>query len=39
VEELLVLDLKQGGERLLPVADVLADPAAYFGTLGGQRDA
>jgi ATP phosphoribosyltransferase regulatory subunit len=37
--ELLVLDLKQGGERKVPVADVLADPVKYFGELGGQRDA
>jgi ATP phosphoribosyltransferase regulatory subunit len=37
--ELLALDLKQGGERKVPVADVLADPVKYFGELGGQRDA
>ena len=37
--ELLVLDLKQGGERTVPVADVLADPVKYFGELGGQRNA
>jgi ATP phosphoribosyltransferase regulatory subunit len=37
--ELLVLDLKQRGERKAPVADVLADPVKYFGELGGQRDA
>ena len=37
--ELLVLDLKQGGERKVPVADVLADPVKSFGELGGQRDA
>ena len=37
--EVLVLDLKQGGERKLPVADALADPVKYFGELGGQRDA
>jgi ATP phosphoribosyltransferase regulatory subunit len=38
-DELLVLDLKQGGERKVPVADVLADPVKSFGELGGQRDA
>ena len=37
--ELLVLDLKQGGERKLPVADALAEPVKYFEELGGQRDA
>jgi ATP phosphoribosyltransferase regulatory subunit len=37
--ELLALDLKQGGERKVPVADALADPVKYFGELGGQRDA
>ena len=37
--ELLVLDLKQGGERKIPAADVLADPVKYFGELGGRRDA
>jgi ATP phosphoribosyltransferase regulatory subunit len=37
--ELLVLDLKQRGERKAQVADVLADPVKYFGELGGQRDA
>ena len=37
--ELLVLDLKQGRERKVPVADALADPVKYFGELGGQRDA
>jgi ATP phosphoribosyltransferase regulatory subunit len=38
-DELLVLDLKQSGERKVPVAGVLADPVKYFGELGGQRDA
>jgi ATP phosphoribosyltransferase regulatory subunit len=37
--ELLALDLKQGGERKVPVADALADPVKYFGELGGPRDA
>jgi ATP phosphoribosyltransferase regulatory subunit len=37
--ELLALDLKQGGERRAPVADVLADPLKHFGELGGRRDA
>jgi ATP phosphoribosyltransferase regulatory subunit len=37
--ELVVLDLKQGGERKVPVADVLADPVKSFGELGGQGDA
>ena len=37
--ELLVLDLKQGGERKVPIADVLADPVKSFSELGGQRDA
>jgi ATP phosphoribosyltransferase regulatory subunit len=37
--ELLVLDLKHGGERKVLVADVLADPVKSFGELGGQRDA
>ena len=37
--ELLMLDLKQGGERKVPVADALADPVKCFGELGGQRDA
>jgi ATP phosphoribosyltransferase regulatory subunit len=37
--ELLVMDLKQGGERTAPVADVLADPFRYFGQLGGRGDA
>ena len=37
--EVLVLDLKQGGERKLPVGEVLVDPVKYFGELGGQRDA
>src|SRR5919109_1382601 len=37
--ELLALDLKQSGERKVPIADVLADPVKYFGELGGQRDA
>jgi ATP phosphoribosyltransferase regulatory subunit len=37
--ELLVLDLKQGGERKVPVADVLSDPVKYLGELGGRRDA
>jgi ATP phosphoribosyltransferase regulatory subunit len=37
--ELLVLDLKQGGERKVPVADVLADAVKYFGELGGQGNA
>src|SRR6185503_18029520 len=31
--ELLVLDLKQGRERKVPVADALADPVKYFGEL------
>jgi ATP phosphoribosyltransferase regulatory subunit len=38
-DELLVVDLRQGGERTVPVADVLADPVKYFGELGGQRNA
>jgi ATP phosphoribosyltransferase regulatory subunit len=37
--ELLVLDLRQGGERKVPVADVLSDPVKYLGELGGRRDA
>jgi hypothetical protein len=37
--ELVVLDLTQGGERKVPVADVLADPVKFFGGLGGQGDA
>ena len=37
--ELLVIDLKDGGERTAAVAEVLADPAKYFAELGGQRDA
>jgi ATP phosphoribosyltransferase regulatory subunit len=35
--ELLVLDLKQGGERKVQVADVLEDPVKYFGELGGRN--
>jgi hypothetical protein len=35
--ELLALDLKQGGERKVPVADVLDDPVKYFGELGGRN--
>jgi ATP phosphoribosyltransferase regulatory subunit len=37
--ELLALDLRQGGERKMRVADVLEDPVKHFGELGGQRDA
>jgi ATP phosphoribosyltransferase regulatory subunit len=37
--ELLVMDLRDGGERTAAVAEVLADPAKYFAELGGQRDA
>jgi ATP phosphoribosyltransferase regulatory subunit len=37
--ELVVLDLKRGGERKVPVADVLADPVKSFGQLGGHGDA
>jgi len=37
--QLLALDLKQGGQRKMSVADVLADPPKYFGELEGGRDA
>jgi ATP phosphoribosyltransferase regulatory subunit len=37
--ELLALDLKQGGERTLAVADVLEDPLKHFGELGGDAHA
>jgi ATP phosphoribosyltransferase regulatory subunit len=37
--ELLAIDLKQGGERTLAVADVLEDPLKHFGELGGDAHA
>jgi ATP phosphoribosyltransferase regulatory subunit len=37
--ELLAVDLKQGGERTLAVADVLEDPLKHFGELGGDAHA
>src|SRR5207247_2126967 len=37
--ELLSVDLKQGGERTLAVADVLEDPLKHFGELGGAAHA
>ena len=33
-DQLLVLDLADGSERTLPVAEVLADPRRHFGGLG-----
>jgi ATP phosphoribosyltransferase regulatory subunit len=37
--EVLAVDLKQGGERLLTVADVLADPSKHFAELAGGHHA
>lgn len=37
--ELLELDLKRGGERTLPVAEVLADPGKWFETVRRQAHA
>jgi ATP phosphoribosyltransferase regulatory subunit len=38
-DELLAVDLKQGSERTLAVADVLADPSKHFAELGGRGHA
>jgi ATP phosphoribosyltransferase regulatory subunit len=37
--EMLVIDLKRGGERTAPVAEVLADPGKWFEGMGRQTHA
>jgi len=38
-EEMLLLDLKRGGERTAPVAEVLTDPGKWFEAVGRQTHA
>jgi len=38
-DEMLLLDLKRGGERTAPVAEVLTDPGKWFEAVGRQTHA